>query len=113
MRSDKPSKYLLSKETLDVCEYRPIAMGFPLFTIGALVAGAIWAQKAWSVWWSWDPKKAASLVVFLIATAYLHARHVRGWRGRKAAVPAVLIFVSAVLTLCANLIFGGLHSYGI
>ena len=46
MRSDKPSKYLLWKETLDVCEYRPIAMGFPLFTIGALVAGAMWAQKA-------------------------------------------------------------------
>jgi cytochrome c-type biogenesis protein CcsB len=110
---DKPSKYLPSKETLDVIEYRAVAIGFPLFTIGALVAGAIWAQKAWSVWWSWDPKETASLVVFLIATAYLHARHVRGWRGRRAAVLAMLIFVSAVLTLFANLIFGGLHAYGV
>lgn len=83
MRSDKPSVYLPSKETLDVIEYRPIAMGFPLFTTGALVAGAIRAQKAWSVRWNWDPKETASLVVFLIATAYLHARHVPGGEGEK------------------------------
>jgi cytochrome c-type biogenesis protein CcsB len=112
-RGDKPSKYLPSKETLDVLEYRAVAIGFPLFTIGALVAGAIWAQKAWSVWWSWDPKETASLVVFLIGAAYLHARHVAGWRGRRSAVLAALIFVASVLTLFANLIFGGLHSYGV
>ena len=112
-RGDKPSKFLPSKEALDVLEYRAIAIGFPLFTIGALVAGAIWAQKAWSVWWSWDPKETASLVVFLIGAAYLHARHVAGWRGRRTAILAALIFVASVLTLFANLIFGGLHSYGI
>jgi len=112
-RGDKPSRYLPSKEALDVLEYRAVAIGFPLFTIGALVAGAIWAQKAWSVWWSWDPKETASLVVFLIAAAYLHARRLAGWRGKRAAILAALIFVSAVLTLFANLIFGGLHSYGV
>jgi cytochrome c-type biogenesis protein CcsB len=111
-RSDRPSERLPSKERLEVVEYRAVALGYPLFTIGALVAGAIWAQKAWSTWWSWDPKETASLVVFLIATAYLHARHARGWRGTRAAALAVLIFVAAVFTLFANLIFGGLHSYG-
>lgn len=112
-RGDKASRYLPSRETLDILEYRAVAVGFPLFTIGALVAGAIWAQKAWSVWWSWDPKETASLVVFLVAAAYLHARHVAGWRGRRSAILAALIFVASVLTLFANLIFGGLHSYGV
>jgi ABC-type transport system involved in cytochrome c biogenesis permease subunit len=49
--------------------------------------------------------------VFLIATVYLHARHLRGWRGAKTAVLQIIIFVTAVLTLFSNMIFGGLHSY--
>lgn len=113
VRGEKPSRYLPAKDTLDLIEYRAVAVGYPLFTIGALVAGAIWAQKAWSVWWSWDPKETASLVVFLIATAYLHARRLRGWRGRRSAVLAILIFLLAVATLFSNMIFGGLHSYGL
>jgi cytochrome c-type biogenesis protein CcsB len=113
VRSDKPGGRLPSKDRLEDIEYRAVALGYPLFTIGALVAGAIWAQKAWSVWWNWDPKETASLVVFLIATAYLHARRARGWRGTRTAALAILIFVAAVFTLFANLIFGGLHSYGL
>jgi cytochrome c-type biogenesis protein CcsB len=113
LRSDKPSRVLPSKDTLDLVEYRAVAVGYPLFTIGALVAGAIWAQKAWSVWWSWDPKETASLVVFLVATAYLHARRLRGWRGRRSAILAILIFLLAVATLFSNMIFGGLHAYGV
>jgi cytochrome c-type biogenesis protein CcsB len=103
--------FLPEREKLDRVGYAAVAVGYPLFTIGGLVAGAIWAQKAWSVWWSWDPKEVASLVVFLIATVYLHARHLRGWRGAKTAVLQIIIFVAAVLTLFSNMIFGGLHSY--
>ncbi|UCE26449.1 MAG: cytochrome c biogenesis protein CcsA [Candidatus Coatesbacteria bacterium] len=103
--------FLPDKEKLDRVGYAAVAVGYPLFTVGALVAGAIWAQKAWSVWWSWDPKEVASLVVFLIATVYLHARHLRGWRGAKTAILQIVIFVTAILTLFSNMIFGGLHSY--
>jgi cytochrome c-type biogenesis protein CcsB len=103
--------FLPDREKLDRVGYAAVAVGYPLFTIGALVAGAIWAQKAWSAWWSWDPKEVASLVVFLIATVYLHARHLRGWRGTRTAVIQIIIFVAAILTLFSNMIFGGLHSY--
>jgi len=112
-RDGAPSKYLPTREALSVLEYRAISIGYPLFTVGALVAGAIWAQKAWSVWWSWDPKETASLIVWFIATAYLHVRTMRGWKDARADVLAILIFVGAVLTLFANMIFGGLHSYGV
>jgi cytochrome c-type biogenesis protein CcsB len=112
-RDDAKASRLPSRAGLAVIEYRAVALGYPLFAIGALVAGAIWAQKAWSVWWSWDPKETASLVVFLVATAYLHVRTLRGWRDAGADILAILIFVTAVLTLFANKIFGGLHSYGV
>jgi cytochrome c-type biogenesis protein CcsB len=101
-----------SRDRLELIEYRAIALGYPLFAVGALAAGAIWAQKVWSVWWSWDPKETASLVVFLVATAYLHARRVRGWQGARAAALAIMVFAAAAFTLFANLIFGGRHSFG-
>lgn len=112
IKGRRPEGKLPSRERLDQISYRAIGLGYPLFTIGALVAGAIWAQQAWGTWWSWDPKETSSLVVWLVASAYLHARLLRGWRGKKAAVLAIAIFILSLFTLFSNLVFGGLHSYG-
>lgn len=99
-------------ELLDEVGYRSIAMGWPLFTIGALIAGAIWAHEAWGVFWSWDPKEVGSLVVWLIYALYLHSRAKWGLKASWCAVTAILGFCAAVLTLVGNLVLGGLHSYG-
>ncbi len=99
-------------ELLDDVEYKSIAMGWPLFTVGALIAGAIWANQAWGVYWSWDPKEVGSLVVWLIYALYLHSRAKWGLKASWCAVTAVLGFCAAILTLVGNLILGGLHSYG-
>jgi cytochrome c-type biogenesis protein CcsB len=105
--------FVPSREKLDRIGYAAVSVGYPMFLIGALIAGAIWAQKAWSVWWSWDPKEVASLIVFIIATLYLHVRHMRGWKGTRTAIIQIIIFIAAVLTLFSSLILGGLHSYGV
>jgi cytochrome c-type biogenesis protein CcsB len=99
-------------KTLDHIAYKAIAVGYPLFTVGALFAGAIWAEKAWGSFWSWDPKEVNSLIVWLIYSAYLHARFIKGWTGMRAAVLSTAGFVCTVLTLFSNLILGGMHSYG-
>ena len=41
---------------LDRISYGSVLIGYPVFTFGALLAGAIWAHFAWGNWWSWDPK---------------------------------------------------------
>jgi ABC-type transport system involved in cytochrome c biogenesis permease subunit len=97
---------------LDDLTYRAISIGFPLFTAGALVAGAIWAKQAWGAYWSWDPKEVMSLVVWLVYAVYLHARLVRDLRGRFAAAIAVAGFVLTLFTIFSTLVFGGLHAYG-
>jgi ABC-type transport system involved in cytochrome c biogenesis permease subunit len=99
-------------DTLDTVTYRAIGIGFPLFTIGALFAGAVWAQRAWGSPWSWDPKETSSLIVWLIYAIYLHARLVRGWRGRGAATLSVVGFAMTIFTILGSKILGGLHSYG-
>lgn len=99
-------------ETLDSVAYRSVSLGFPIFTFGALIAGAIWAHYAWGRWWSNDPKEMGSLIVWLTFLVYLHARHVRLWSGNQAAVAAILGFLFAVLSFVGNSVLGGLHAYG-
>ncbi|MGD0884992.1 MAG: c-type cytochrome biogenesis protein CcsB [Thermodesulfovibrionales bacterium] len=100
-------------ETLDEITYKSIAIGFPIFTLGGLIFGAIWADQAWGVYWSWDPKETWSLITWFIYAFYLHARLLRGWRGKKIAMVAVVGFVAVVFTyLGVNLLLSGLHSYG-
>ncbi|UCG78273.1 MAG: c-type cytochrome biogenesis protein CcsB [Nitrospirota bacterium] len=103
----------ITLEMLDEITYKAIAIGFPIFTLGGLIFGAIWADQAWGVYWSWDPKETWSLITWFFYAFYLHARLMRGWRGNKVAVVAVLGFIAVVFTyLGVNLLLSGLHSYG-
>ena len=69
----------------DDVSYRAIAAGFPLFTLGGLIFGMIWAYRAWGTYWSWDPKEVWSLITWLVFALYLHTRIVMGWKGRRSA----------------------------
>lgn len=100
-----------SLELLDEVNYRAVSIGYPMFTVGALFAGAIWAHQAWGSWWSWDPKETGALIIWFFYTIYLHARYQRGWRGSKAAWMSIIGFVMTLLSFFGNLILGGLHAY--
>lgn len=96
----------------DRITYAAIAVGYPVFTAGALVFGAIWAERAWGSWWSWDPKETWAAVTWLVYTLYLHLRLVRGRKDRLPALVAVLGFLAALFTLFGvNFLLKGLHSY--
>jgi cytochrome c-type biogenesis protein CcsB len=96
---------------LDRLAYRIIALAFPIWTF-AVIAGAIWAQEAWGRYWGWDPKETWSFITWVIFAGYLHARATSGWKGRRAAVIALVGFVSLLITYYAvNLWIVGLHSY--
>jgi cytochrome c-type biogenesis protein CcsB len=102
---------LPSAAALDRVAYRVIAFAFPIWTF-AVIAGAIWAQQAWGRYWGWDPKETWSFVTWTIFAGYLHARSTAGWKGRRAAVIAVVGFISLLITYYAvNLWIVGLHSY--
>ncbi|MBN1886212.1 MAG: cytochrome c biogenesis protein CcsA [Candidatus Krumholzibacteriota bacterium] len=90
---------------------RSIRIGYPLFTVGALFAGMIWAKNAWGRFWSWDPKETGALVIWLFYTMLLH-QNMRGrWFGRTLAVLAIVGFVIILLSFLGNLFLGGLHAY--
>jgi cytochrome c-type biogenesis protein CcsB len=102
---------LPSSEKLDTLAFRTHAIAFPIWTF-AVIAGAIWASKAWGRYWGWDPKETWAFITWTIYAGYLHARATAGWRGRKAAWIAAAGFVSLWITYyVVNLWIVGLHSY--
>lgn len=108
----KPSVEEIDPELIDEISYRAISIGYPVFTLGAIIFAMIWANEAWGRFWGWDPKEVWALIVFLYYSAYLHLRLSRGWIGMKSAWLAVIGFVIILITLVVvNLVIAGLHSY--
>ena len=99
-------------EVLDDVMYKSIAVGFAFFTI-ATVLGALWAAEAWGGYWSWDPKEAWALIVWLNYAAWLHMRLMKGLRGTVSAWWALVgLAVTTFAFLGVNMFLSGLHSYG-
>ncbi len=103
---------------IDRLAFQVNAVGFPLWTFGALITGPIWAHYAWSRYWGWDPKEVWALITWIVYAGYLHARVTAGWKGRRAAIVALVgfgtfIFSYYVVNLMASE-FGvfSQHTYG-
>ncbi len=104
-------KHIPETDKLDMISYRAVSLGL-LFLTFTIVTGAIWAERAWGSYWSWDPKETWSLVTWLIYALYLHLRISRGWKGKAAAIFAVAGFVAVIFTyIGVNTLLPGLHSY--
>jgi cytochrome c-type biogenesis protein CcsB len=102
-------KRLPSLEFLDATGYAFIFTGFTLLTFG-LITGFVYAQQVWGKFWSWDPKEIWSGITWLIYAALLHERLVAGWRGRRAAIMAIIGFAAVIFTfLGVNLFLEGHH----
>ena len=98
-------------DLLDEINYRAVSLGYPLYTIGALFAGAIWAEQAWGSFWSWDPKEVGSLLSWFFYSAVLHARYNRDWKGSRLAILSIIGTAMVFVTFYGNYFFGGLHAY--
>ncbi|GAA1954684.1 c-type cytochrome biogenesis protein CcsB [Nocardioides panacihumi] len=79
-----------SLDVLDRIAYRIHAFGFPVWTFAVLITGPIWAHQAWSSYWNWDPKEVWAFITWVVYAGYLHARATAGWRGRNAAILALV-----------------------
>lgn len=102
----------INLDLVDEIGYRSVLIGFPVFTLGALIFAMIWAQIAWTRFWGWDPKEVWALITWLFYAAFLHLRLSKGWHGEKSAWLAVIGFIIIMFNLVAvNLVIAGLHSY--
>ncbi|MEM9754586.1 MAG: heme ABC transporter permease CcmC [Pseudomonadota bacterium] len=42
-----------------------------VFTVIALVTGAVWGAPIWGTWWEWEPRLTAFLILFLFYLGYI------------------------------------------
>ncbi len=97
---------------IDKVAYRVHAFAFPIWTFAALIAGPIWAQYAWGKYWGWDPKEVWAFITWVVYACYLHARATAGWKGKGAAIIALVGFGCFLFNFVGvNLFIPGLHSY--
>jgi cytochrome c-type biogenesis protein CcsB len=96
---------------LENLAYRVNIVGFILWTF-TLMAGAIWAEKAWGRYWGWDTKEVWTFIIWVVYAGYIHARATRGWRGTRSAWLAIIGFSAVLFNFTVvNLFFKGLHAY--
>ena len=99
-------------DQMDYLSYRMVAFGFLFLTV-VILSGAIWAEQAWSSFWSWDPKEVWALITWIIYAVYLHLRLRKKSRGKAMAwfvaiaVPVVFFTFAGV-----NTFMKGMHTYG-
>jgi cytochrome c-type biogenesis protein CcsB len=98
-------------EELEALAYRIIVVGFVMWTF-TVIGGAIWAERAWGRYWGWDTKETWSFIIWVLFAGYIHARATRGWRGRPAAILALVGFAAVIFNYTiVNVFFKGLHVY--
>jgi cytochrome c-type biogenesis protein CcsB len=99
------------EEQLERLAYRFNIIGFILWTF-TLIAGAIWAERAWHRYWGWDTKEVWTFIIWTIYAGYLHANATRGWSGKRSAWLGVIGFLAIIFNFTiVNLYFKGLHVY--
>ncbi len=104
--------YLRKRESKwDILAYSSAEVGI-VFTTLALITGAIWAKPIWGIWWTWEPRLTATLVLWLIYLAYLMVRSFatdesRG--ARFAAVVGIIGFIDIPIIALATTLWRGMH----
>ena len=98
-------------DKLEKNSYRFNIIGFILWSF-TLIAGAIWAERAWHRYWGWDTKEVWTFIIWTIYAGYLHANATRGWTGKRSAWLSLVGFAAIIFNFTiVNLFFKGLHVY--
>ena len=94
--------YLERKKTtspglFDLMAYRAAFFAFCFLTLG-IITCALWGDRVFGQLLFWDPKETLSFITWLIFLAYLHARYTLDWKGRRAAILAIVGFIAVLFT---------------
>lgn len=76
--------------------YNILRLGMPFMTFGIFL-GALWAEEAWGVYWSWDSKETWSLITWTFYLIYFHSLRSKTFK-KWATAFQILGFASLLIT---------------
>ncbi|MDY7018515.1 MAG: cytochrome c biogenesis protein CcsA [Chloroflexota bacterium] len=90
----------------DILAHASAEVGVVFITL-VLITGTVWARSIWGVWWTWDARLTATLVLWLTYLAYLLVRNYAAEQtqgARFAAVLGIVGFIDVpIVVLAVNL----------
>ncbi len=89
---------LPSLNTFDLVNKWAVNWGFPLYCVGMLT-GFIFARFEWGRFLTGDVKEIVSILILVLYAFLFYGRTVQNYRGRKAAVLAMLVFMCSMASL--------------
>ncbi len=98
-----------SLSALDGANHWAVVLGFPLYSLG-LVSGFIWGWFTWGRTLQWTFLTVAPVVIWVVYAYLFHQRLAAGWRGRKPATLAMLVFILCLVMLGMNFLLPTHHS---
>ncbi|OGO32368.1 MAG: cytochrome C assembly protein [Chloroflexi bacterium RBG_16_56_11] len=108
--------YLVKRQARwDALAYSSAEVGL-VATTGALVVGSLWARPIWGVWWTWEPRLTATLVLWFVYLAYFMVRSFAGEESRGArfaAVIGIVGFIDLPIVVLATTLWRGMHPGGV
>jgi ABC-type transport system involved in cytochrome c biogenesis permease subunit len=100
---------LPSLDTCDSIGFRALATGFVLLTAG-IAFGMVWAFRRSGTPWNGQPIEVVALCTWIVYFALVHYRITAGWRGRRAAIGAIVGFGFVVVSLAVLRYGTGFHN---
>ena len=73
-----------------------------VFTLVALLTGAIWGKPMWGAYWAWDPRLTSFLILFLFYLGYLALWAAIDDPDTAAGLSSVLCMIGSVFALLSR-----------
>ena len=100
---------LPSLDTCDSIGFRSLAIGFVMLTAG-IAFGMLWQYRRVGALWTNTPIELVAVCTWLVYFFLVHYRLTSGWRGRRAAIGAIVGFGLVVVSLTVLRFSTGFHS---
>ncbi len=98
---------------------RPFTLTAWLFLTAGIVLGGWWSymELGWGGYWAWDPVENASLIPWLVSTAFLHTSVIESRRGKLHRVNILLMALTTISAFFATYlvrsgVVDSLHAFG-